>query len=321
MAAEHGERIAWHPGFASAVQLELGAYRGWLEYEVEHALNTEPLRIDLLVIKKNPGVVIKNDIASFFRGHNILEFKSEYDGLTIDDLYKTMAYGCLYKAYGKGVDAIDGDDVTLTLMRRSRPARLFAKLASMGRTLRQAGAGVYLVDGLLFPVQIVATGELDPTDHVWLASLASGLEPRQLKGLVAAADALSEKEDLLLADSVLDVVTLANSEAIERLKKGEDAMAKTLYEIMKPEIDEAIEQGKKQAIEQGLAEGRAEGLAAGRTEGLAAGRTEGRADAICTVVTRMLERGGFTQEDISDITGASLEEVQNIAASLQSSPP
>lgn len=309
MGAEQGEHIAWHPGFASAVQLELGAYKECLEYEVEHSLNTEPLRIDLLVVKKNPDVVIENDIASFFRGHNILEFKSEYDGLTIDDLYKTMAYACLYKAYGKGVDAIDGSDITLTLMRRRRPRRLFTRLASMGCAPQPMRAGVYLMDGLLFPIQIVVTGELDPTCHVWLTSLASGLETSQLKSLVAAANALSEKEDLLLADSVIDVVTLANSEAVERLKRSENAMAKTLYEIMKPEIDAAIEEGKRQAAEEGVAEG--------RRQGVQQGLREGRAEAIRTVVARMLGRGCFTNEEISDLTDASLEEIQAVAVSMQ----
>lgn len=54
------DRISWHPSFASAVQLELGSYGGRLVYDTEHELNRQPLRIDLLVVKKDPGLEIEN---------------------------------------------------------------------------------------------------------------------------------------------------------------------------------------------------------------------------------------------------------------------
>lgn len=43
-----------------------------LIYDREYCLNREPLRIDLLVIKKKPNTVIKNEIGTFFLGHNIM---------------------------------------------------------------------------------------------------------------------------------------------------------------------------------------------------------------------------------------------------------
>lgn len=244
------DRIAWHPGFASAIQLELEAYKGCLSYETEHELNRQPLRIDLLVVKKDPAVRIENDIASAFRGHNVMEFKSEYDSLTIDDLYKTLGYACLYKAYGDGVNAIHADDVTVTLVRRRRPYGMFEDVAALGCSILSGPAGIYDIEGLLFPVRMVVTAELDADHHVWLASLASGLETRQVRNLVGAIMDLRSKEGRALADSVLDVVTLANTDAVERLKE-EDDMGKTLYEIMKPEIDR-----NRRGNRQGLCGGR-----------------------------------------------------------------
>ena len=73
------ERIAWHPAFASVVQIDLGRYGGQLEYETEHELNLMPLRIDLVVVRKDPALFIERGYASAFRGHNLMEFKSEND--------------------------------------------------------------------------------------------------------------------------------------------------------------------------------------------------------------------------------------------------
>jgi hypothetical protein len=59
-------KIQWHPGFVSAMNLELCENRTDLIYEKEYNLNTKPLEIDLLVIKKDRKVQIINEIGSCF---------------------------------------------------------------------------------------------------------------------------------------------------------------------------------------------------------------------------------------------------------------
>lgn len=49
-------KIQWHPGFVAAINLELAENRDDLIYEKEYNLNTKPLEIDLLVIKKDKDV-------------------------------------------------------------------------------------------------------------------------------------------------------------------------------------------------------------------------------------------------------------------------
>ena len=66
-------KIQWHPGFIAAMNLELKEYRANLIFEKEYNLNTKPLEIDLLIIKKEADIRISNEIGEFFRGHNILE--------------------------------------------------------------------------------------------------------------------------------------------------------------------------------------------------------------------------------------------------------
>lgn len=98
------KKIQWHQAFTAAVWLEFSENRDNLIYEKEYNLNTKPLEINLLVIKKQRHSHIYNEIGRLFRGHNILEYKSPEDHLNIDSFYKAIAYACLYKSYGETID-------------------------------------------------------------------------------------------------------------------------------------------------------------------------------------------------------------------------
>ena len=65
---EFEDNIQWHPAFCSAMELELRENKDDLEYIREHNLSKMPLKIDFLIIKKKPNVVIKNEIGDFFPG-------------------------------------------------------------------------------------------------------------------------------------------------------------------------------------------------------------------------------------------------------------
>ncbi len=55
------KKIQWHPGFVAAMDLEFTANRKDLIFEKEYNLNTKPLEIDLLVIKKDASVHTTSD--------------------------------------------------------------------------------------------------------------------------------------------------------------------------------------------------------------------------------------------------------------------
>ncbi len=78
-------RTQWHSTFCMSMELELMENESGLNYEKEYSLSKEPLRIDLLIIKKNPYEKVKNELGAFFRGYNIVEFKSP------DDKYHSKA--------------------------------------------------------------------------------------------------------------------------------------------------------------------------------------------------------------------------------------
>lgn len=229
-------KIQWHSAFVSAMGLDFEENRADLIFEKEYNLNTKPLEIDLLVIKKEAFVQIASEIGKLFKGHNIMEYKSPEDHLDIDTFYKTLAYACLYKSYGKTVDAIKAEDVTISILREAKPIELFRYLEGHGCKVTKAYEGIYYVEGKTwFPTQIVVTGELDQDAHIWLKGLSGNLEKGDIQKMMDERNHMTEKADRELADSVLEVSISANRKIVEELI-GDESMYEALMEIMEPKI-------------------------------------------------------------------------------------
>ena len=113
-----------------------------------------------------------------------------------------------------------------------------------------------------------------------------------------------------LADAALEVVVRANSEALLRLKREDEAMMMTLREIMAPEIDKEIAQARLEASTEAAATYMRKGMLEGHLEGM----REGRSEAEWSIAENLVASGLLTLEQIAAATGLSLEEVRQIAA-------
>ncbi len=234
-------KVQWHPGFVAAMNLELAKNRDDLIFVKEYNLNTKPLEVDLLVIKKDKCVATDNEIGAIFRGHNILEYKSPQDHLDIDIFYKVGAYASLYKSYGETVDSIKADDITVSLVRDAKPVELFRYFEKHRYTITTPYRGVYYIEGMvLFPTQIIVTKELERDAHIWLKVLSDRIEKRDMEELLKRISRLTEQGDKELADSVLEVSAQVNREVLEELK-GDDNMSEALLEIFMPIVEPLIE--------------------------------------------------------------------------------
>ncbi len=257
-------KIQWHPGFTAAMMLELKENREDLIFEKEYNLNTKPLEIDLLVIRKEAGVMIANEIGEFFRIHNIIEYKSPGDHLDIDDFYKVQGYASLYKSYGKYVDERKAEEITVTMIREGKPEGLFAYFTERGEQIRQEKRGIYYVEGkIVFPTQILVTRELEQETHTWLRVLSGNGEKSDAGKLLERIQELKEKGERELADSVLRVMLEANQKLVEEWK-GDGKMFEALMEIVEPQI----QLREKALAEKVWKEGREEGREEGRREGI-----------------------------------------------------
>ncbi len=230
------DNIQWHPAFCSAVELELRDYKQYLTYEREHNLGRMPLKIDLLIIKKRHDIVIKNDIADFFLGNNILEYKSPGDDVNAGTFYKALSYACLYKAEAGAADIFDAD-TTVSIVREEKPVKLLAQLDEKYSVTRKK-AGIYRIDGMIFPMQVLVTKELVRESHVWITSLTRTLSRDDARELLDNCAELGSEEDRRNADSVVNVASEANVELFKRMIQEGDQMCEELKELLAPEIVE-----------------------------------------------------------------------------------
>ena len=78
-------------------------------------------------------------------------------------------------------------------------------------------------------------------------------------------------------------------------------------------MNTAIKKGHAEGLEEGLEKGRAEGLEKGLEKGRAEGRAEGKLEGILETARKMKQKG-MPDDLISEMTGLSADEIQNVAA-------
>lgn len=231
----------WHPAFCSAIKLEFRKNKDALYYTSEYNINTKPIQVDLLVIKKPKVTVIDNELGKLFRGHNLMEYKSPDDDLNEDVLWKVLGYAYLYKANEPKADQIALEDITITLVRKRKPVKLLKDLIDHYRfTAVKPYEGIYYItkDGF-FPIQIVVSKELAKDEHIWLTSLTNEMSETDARKLIQETDSLHEKDDKDYADSVFQLSIQLNKAIFNQIRE-ELTMCQALRELLKPEIDEEI---------------------------------------------------------------------------------
>ena len=239
------EKLQWHPAFLEAIQLELFDYRDSLEFRYEYHLTSEPLRIDLLIIKKTKDVAIDKNIARIFRNDNVVEYKSPEDYLSVSDFWKVCAYANLYAAITPGVDLAD---VTLTFVGSRHPRKLLRYLiGTRGYRVEESAPGIYLVTGDYLPIQIIESGKLSDSENRWLKSLRDDLKESSLNVIL---DEGKERRREINIDAYLDVILRANQKTVKEINK---MRAPSLEAILTETgfVPELIERGIQRGIERG----------------------------------------------------------------------
>ena len=252
------QKLQWHPAFCSALRLELLEDAENLEFTDEFQLTEKPLQIDCTVVKVKRDCKIKNEIGKIFRKHNIFEYKSPMDELNIDTFYKVVAYACLYKVLPNHVNEIPAEEITITLIRDRKPVKLLGELEKSGYGYKKEAAGIYYVNGAMFPVQIIESSELDVDMHVQLKALTNHLEESLMRQYLLQVSTFEGREKNL-ADIVLQVIVNSNMEKVREWKGSEQTMCEALRVLMKEEL--------KEERVAGLREGRLEGQREGQREG------------------------------------------------------
>lgn len=253
-------KIQWHPGFCGGMELRLREYRDILEFKHEQEISKLPIRADTIIIRKKDSRRIEEDVASIFLGHNIIEYKSPGDQMSIDDYYNLLSYMTRYKATTGRTDAIKADDVTGTLMRDAKPVKLMRNIEALGGDVQMVYPGIYYVTGLIhMPTQIIVQSELANPNNAVLRVLTDRGRDEDLTMFAEQAALLTDKRDRENVDVVLEASVAANRARYEELRRRDPAMCEAMRDLMRDELEERERVGRAEGQLEGRSEGRVQG--------------------------------------------------------------
>jgi hypothetical protein len=295
------ERISWHPAFFEAIQMELEEYSQDLQFISEYQLTKEPMRVDVVIIKKTRDITIKKNIAAIFRKDNIVEYKSPDDHISINDYYQVYAYACLYKVQRHG----DIREMTITFVGSRKPRELLGHLKKeRGYKVEERWHGVYIISGDILPIQVIDSRKLSVEENLWLRDLDNRLGVAELERIREEVKKQGKESQV---KAYYDVVIRANRKKLFEEFKMMYTVDNYLEELLK-------ESGVYDKIGAFFeARGIAEGKVMGMTEGKVMGMTEGKEIKAEEIAKNML-MSGFSPEQIAKLSGLDVEKIKKLSA-------
>jgi hypothetical protein len=280
-----GRRIAWHPAFYEAIQMDLADYGDALTYEFERQLTAEPLKMDVLIIKKARDVAVRNTIAAIFRGHNIVEYKSPGVSLSVSGFYKVYGYACLYAHLGK----VAMQDISVSFMGTKHPRDLLKHLRDVrGYVVTETWPGIYHVTGDILGIQLIERKRLAPGENLWVRHLGDDLDAQGMNEMLTESE---QKGKDARVNAYIDVIARANKAILQEVLKMANALT----------LDQVFEEaGFAQRWEK---RGEARGETRGETRGVTIGKHE---------VARNALREGFSMDAVQRITGLDVNIIRSL---------
>lgn len=226
--------LQWHPGFCAALQIELQEESGNLEFYPEYELSKKPMRIDTLIVKKMTDSPVRKNIGRIFRKHNLIEYKSPGDYLSINDFYKVYGYACFYQSDTEKVGEIQLEEITITFVCNHYPREMLRILKKERKiAVRKIENGIYWLENEFLPIQIILNHELSSDENRWLNSLRTDIRADQETDRLIR-DYKAHK-DSKLYQAVMDLVVRANQKA---MKEARDMLCDALKELFAEELEE-----------------------------------------------------------------------------------
>ena len=124
------------------------------------------------------------------------------------------------------------------------------ELEKSGYECKKETAGIYYVYDVMFPVQIIASSELDTDMHVQLKALTNHLEESLLRQYLLQVSTFEGREKNL-ADIVLQVIVNSNMEKVREWKGSERIMCEALRVLMADELNEERVEGRIEGQREG----------------------------------------------------------------------
>lgn len=240
--------LQWHPAFFASIQIEFEDEESKLIFENEHQLGTKPKEIDVLIIKKNSKEPIHKNIGRIFRTHNIVEYKSPTDYLSVDDFYKVYAYACFYKADSPTEGSIPAEEITITFVCKKFPYKMVQHLKEMRKfNIVNVGPGIYSIEGDVFGMQLLVTSRLPEENNLWLRNLTNDLTDKNAaQKLIHSYEKHKQNNNY---KSAMNIIVRANTKLFQEEDKS---MCEALEELMKDKFEQQREMGIQEGMQQGM---------------------------------------------------------------------
>ena len=236
----------WHAWFYALLRITFHKYPT-VDVLREVMLGVQAPRADFIVIVEDQKLNLGLKIFSFFRKHDILEFKSPDDELNMFTLWKGVGYVSFYlnDVKEKGKD-IDMSEITLSFFRESKPVKLFEQLE---KCIEKGPAdGIYYIKNweVNIPIQIVVTKELKGEEYAGFRAISK--KPKEEDVLAFMKEHGNDKEIASFVKAFGDGVSKVDSDLMEEIKGRYPEMGKTLMQIMQPEIDVVVKDAVDTAV-------------------------------------------------------------------------
>ena len=240
-------KLQWHPAFGAALRITLQDEMQYLEMHEEYLLSKKPLQMDILIIKKLRDVQIKKTIGRIFRKHNIIEYKSPDDGLSVNDFYKVYGYACIYQSNTDRIKEIDPEDMTLTFVCSHYPREFLKHLERVrGMCTEYQGGGIYYLRGDPIPMQLLITPRMSDEENYWIQSMRTDLRAgEEIRKLMREYEKHRKSKDYT---AVMNLITRANWEQMEVEKKMCDALNELFAEELKEADNKGRTEGRREMI-------------------------------------------------------------------------
>jgi len=170
---ERKKPATYHTAAFDAFWYRLREYikNGDITLQDEHRLAKEPLRIDIMIVKKNREVEIDTSWGKIFRQCNVIEYKSPVDSPPTLPVFTKVVHG--YAGIYSSQNDVELTDMSATILCHKKPVELFEVLKNeLSYKILRKGRGVYYIiqKGCVpeksLAVQIVVYSELGDSDLV-----------------------------------------------------------------------------------------------------------------------------------------------------------
>ena len=183
-------------------------------------------------------------LLKFFQGWFILNLRKM--NLALMTFTKCSVMPAFTKEETGGQNEIPAEDITVSLVREGKPEALIKYLSGKCKVVEKS-PGIYRVEGLLFPMQILVTGKLDLVLHTWLCSLTRSLKKEEAESLLNNYSVLENTGDRKNAGVIVNFVSNVNNELFLKIAERNGRMTEELKILLAPEIVDLRATIKKQA--------------------------------------------------------------------------